>query len=221
MDHLSHVMGEQSRPLLECTLGAYFDAAAAANADRDALIVPPQGIRWTYSELHAKVNALACGLLRLGLQRGDRIGIWSQNCAEWVLTQFATAKAGLILVNINPAYRAPELQYALHKVGCRALILAPRFRSSHYIGMLRELVPELELCFPGEWRSEAVPTLEHAIGLGTERTAGLLNFDDLLATPDDTELAQLRRCSSQQTTACAYRFRCTTASEWSLATWRA
>ena len=89
------------------------------------------------------VDKLAAGLLTLGLQPGDRIGIWSPNNSEWVLTQFATAKAGLILVNINPAYRIAELEYALNKVGCKALILAERFKTSDYVGMLRELAPEL------------------------------------------------------------------------------
>ena len=179
MNHLSYVCGEQTSALMESTLGDYFDAAAAANADRDALIVPHQGIRWTYSQLQTNVNALACGLLRLGLRRGDRVGIWAQNCAEWVLTQFATAKAGLILVNINPAYRTSELQYCLQKVGIRALILAPRFKTSDYVAMLREVAP-------------AVPSLQYAICFGKERTAGMLSFDDLLVLPDAAELAQLR-----------------------------
>jgi fatty-acyl-CoA synthase len=176
---------------METTLGDYFDAAAVRNADREALIVPHQGIRWKYSELHSRATALACGLQRLGLQRGDRVGIWSQNCAEWVLTQYATAKAGLVLVDINPGDRVGELQYALQTVGCRALILAPRCKSSDYIAMLREVVPELELCCPGGWRCDGVPALEYAIRLGTDRTAGLLNFDDLLVPAVASELAEL------------------------------
>lgn len=148
--HLSYVRGEQSAALMEATLGDYFDAAVAAHADRDALIVPHQGIRWTYRQLQTNVNALACGLLRLGLQRGDRVGIWAQNCAEWVLTQFATAQAGLILVNINPAYRTIELQYCLQKVGVRALILAPRCKTSDYIAQSPQPPQQRLFCRRGD-----------------------------------------------------------------------
>ena len=102
-----------------------------------------QGIRWSYRELAERVDAFAAGLMALGLQPGDRIGIWSPNNAEWVITQFATAKAGLILVNINPAYRLSELEYALNKVGCRALITATAFKTSDYVGMVNTLAPEL------------------------------------------------------------------------------
>jgi fatty-acyl-CoA synthase len=191
VDSLSQVRAEETRAVMESTLGDYFDTASARNAKREALIVPHQGIRWTYAQLHSKATALACGLQRLGLQRGDRVGIWSQNCAEWVLTQYATAKAGLVLVDINPGDRVGELQYTLQKVNCRALILAPRCKNSDSIAMLREVVPELELCCPGGWRSDGVPLLEYAIRLGTERTAGMLNFDDLLVPPVASELAEL------------------------------
>jgi len=191
MDGLSQVRGQETRAFMGSTLGDYFDAASARNANREALIVPHQGIRWTYSQLHAKATALACGLQRLGLQRGDRIGIWSENCAEWVLTQYAAAKAGLVLVDINPGNRVSELQYALQKVSCRALILAARCKNSDSIAMLREVVPELELCCPGGWRSDGVPLLEYAIRLGTQRTAGMLNFDDLLVPPVPSEVAEL------------------------------
>ena len=102
-----------------------------------------QGVRWSYRELGEKVDAFAAGLLALGLQPGERIGIWSPNNAEWVVTQFATAKAGLILVNINPAYRLAELEYALNKVGCRALVTATSFKTSDYVGMINTLAPEL------------------------------------------------------------------------------
>ena len=105
-----------------------FDAIAEARRDREALVVPHQDVRWTYAELRRRVDELALGLVRLGLEPGDRLGIWSPNCAEWVLTQFASAKAGLVLVNINPAYLRDELEYALNKVECKALILAPRIQ---------------------------------------------------------------------------------------------
>src|SRR5687768_8329939 len=126
----SYVCGTSNVPLIGETIGVHFDWIAEKFADRDALIVPHQGVRWTYRELQRQVNNLAAGLVRFGLKPGERIGIWSQNCAEWVLTQFATPKAGLILVNINPAYRRAELEYALNKVQCKALILAPSFKTS-------------------------------------------------------------------------------------------
>src|SRR6202161_2294541 len=139
----SYVHGVSMTPLIGETIGVHFDKVAARFADRDALIVRQQNIRWTYGELKEKTDALAAGLLALGLSPGDRVGIWSPNNAEWVVTQFATAKAGLILVNINPAYRLSELEYALNKVGCRALVTATRFKTSDYIGMVNTLAPEL------------------------------------------------------------------------------
>ena len=125
---LSYVHGASNVPLIGETIGAHFDRTVARWGDRPALIVRQQGVRWSYRELGEKVDAFAAGLLALGLQPGDRVGIWSPNNAEWVVTQFATAKAGLILVNINPAYRLAELEYALNKVGCRALVTATRSR---------------------------------------------------------------------------------------------
>ena len=120
----SYVHGVSSVPLIGETIGAHFDKVAERWTDRDALIVRQQNLRWSYGELKAKVDAFAAGLLALGLSPGDRVGIWAPNNAEWVITQFATAKAGLILVNINPAYRLSELDYALNKVACKALVTA-------------------------------------------------------------------------------------------------
>ncbi len=141
---LSYVHGASDVPLLGETIGAHFDRSAARWPDRTALVVREQGVRWSYAELDAQVDAFAAGLLALGLEPGDRVGIWSPNNAEWVVTQFATAKAGLILVNINPAYRTHELDYALNKVGCRALVTAHRAsRPATISAMLRELAPEL------------------------------------------------------------------------------
>ena len=119
----SYVHGASSVPLIGETIGRNFDAAVARWPERQALVVRHQNIRWSYTELKQQVDAVAAGLLALGLEPGDRIAIWSQNNAEWVVSQFATAKAGLILVNINPAYRLSELEYALNKVAAKALIL--------------------------------------------------------------------------------------------------
>ena len=191
LSDLSYVHGASKKPLTSDTIGTAFDKTAARLAERDALVVRHQRVRWTYEELQRRTNDLAASLVRLGLQPGDRIGIWSQNCAEWVVTQFATAKAGLILVNINPAYRRSELEYALNKAGCRALILSPRFKGSDYVGILESLAPELSHCAPGKLQSAALPNLRLVIRLGDERTPGMLNFGDLVVNADREELARL------------------------------
>src|SRR6202051_4007287 len=156
---LSYVHGASEQPLIGETIGQFFDAACAKWPTRPALVVRHQKVRLSYAELRREVDKLAAGLLTLGLDPGDRIGIWSPNNSEWVLTQFATAKAGLILVNINPSYRVTELEYALNKVGCKALILAERFKTSDYVGMLRELAPEFGRATPGTLESARLPAL--------------------------------------------------------------
>jgi fatty-acyl-CoA synthase len=188
---MSYVHGSSETPLLGATLGEYFDRIVERYAAREALIVRHQHIRWTWRELQKRVNNLAVGLIRLGLKPGDRIGIWSQNNAEWVLTQFATAKAGLILVNINPAYRRTELMHALSLVQCRALILSPSFKSSDYLAILNELLPHLAAGGDATLQSATLPSLEFVIRLGTDATPGMLNFDDLLRPASDAELNQL------------------------------
>jgi fatty-acyl-CoA synthase len=181
--NLSYVHGASDLPLIGEPIGPYLDAIAARFGDSDALIVPHQDVHWTYTEFNDRVTRLAAGLLGLGLQPGARVGIWSQNCAEWVLVQFATARAGLIMVNINPAYRRAELEYVLDKVQCSALILSPGFKSSDYIAMVREVVPEIQHSRPGALESARLPQLRHVIRLGAEHTPGMLNFDTLLAEP--------------------------------------
>lgn len=192
MTELSIVRGSTDIPLIERTIGDVFDEACREHAEEAALISSHQGIRLTYAELRERVDALACGLLRLGLVPGDRVAIWSQNNAEWALTQFATAKAGLILVNINPAYRLSEIEYALGKVECRALILAPSFKSSDYLGMIATLAPEVAGSTPGTLKSAKLPSLQWLIRLGDEETAGMLNFPSLLAEPTAQEKEALQ-----------------------------
>ncbi len=137
------------------------------------------------------------GLLTLGLSPGDRIGIWSPNNSEWVLTQFATAKAGLILVNINPAYRIAELEYALNKVGCKALILAERFKTSDYIGMLRELAPELGHATPGKLESARLPALRSVVLLGDSWHPGTLRFSEILTRGGAAEAQRIAELKPQ------------------------
>ncbi len=191
MSEPSIVTGATDAPLIESTIGAYFDQACAAHADELALISRHQGVRLTYAAFGRKVEALACGLMRLGLAVGDRVAIWSQNNEEWALTQFATAKAGLILVNINPAYRLAELDYAINRVGCRALILSPAFKASDYLAMIAILAPELATSRPGELSAARLPSLKWVIRLGEATTPGMLNFSTLLAEPSAAERAAL------------------------------
>src|SRR6202034_1290067 len=193
----SYVNGASQMPLLGDTIGQFFDAACAKWADRPALVVRHQNLRLTYAELKAAVDRLATGLLTLGLHPGDRIGIWSPNNSEWVLTQFATAKAGLILVNINPAYRIAELEYALNKVGCKALILAERFKTSDYVGMLRELTPELGRATPGKLESARLPALRSVVLLGDGWHPGAFRFSEVLARGTEKEAGRIAELGPQ------------------------
>jgi fatty-acyl-CoA synthase len=143
----SYARGDESTPLLEETIGANLERTIERFGEREALVSCAQGLRYTYSELGAAVDELARALAAAGLGRGDRLGIWSPNCAEWTLVQYATAKLGVILVNINPAYRTSELHYALTQSGCRMLIAAPAFKTSDYRAMVEQVrgeLPELE-----------------------------------------------------------------------------
>jgi fatty-acyl-CoA synthase len=177
----SYAHGASDVSLIGETIGASFDRTVAQWGDRPGLIVRLQGVRWSYRELGEKVDAFAAGLVALGLRPGERIGIWSPNNAEWVVTQFATAKAGLILVNINPAYRLAELEYALNKVGCRALITATAFKTSDYVGMLNTLAPELARAQPGRLTAAKLPKLEMAIQIGPTTAPGFMAFDSIYA----------------------------------------
>lgn len=177
----SYASGTSDVPLIGSTIGAQFDLAVDKWGDRDALIVREQDVHWTWSDLKQWVDDFAAGLIDLGLQPGDRIGIWSPNNSEWAITQFATAKAGLILVNINPAYRVAELEYALNKVGCVALVTAAAFKTSDYLGMIRELAPELDGAEPGELNAAKLPHLRHVVLIGGDETPGTYAFADILA----------------------------------------
>jgi fatty-acyl-CoA synthase len=176
----SYVQGASSVPLFGDTIGAHFDSVAERWHERTALIVRHQSIRWSYGQLKARVDAFAAGLLALGIEPGDRVGIWSPNNAEWVITQLATAKAGAILVNINPAYRLAELDYALNKVGCKALVTTDRFKTSNYVGMLRELAPEIDDSAPGRLRAARLPALTTVIRIGAGEAPGFFAFEDVL-----------------------------------------
>ncbi len=194
MPRPSYVHGACATPLIGQTIGAYFDRTAEQYGERDALIVRHRQIRWNWRELQQRVDDFAAGLIALGLERGERVGIWSPNNAEWVVTQFATAKAGLILVNINPAYRVTELEYALNKSGCAALITAARFKTSDYLAMLGELAPELATASPNALSAARLPALRLVITIGEDEAPGALRFDavyDLAGTAERDRLAGL------------------------------
>jgi fatty-acyl-CoA synthase len=184
----SHAQGATNVPLIEQTIGAFFDAMVARQPEREALVSLHQGRRYTYRSLQTEARRLASALLRQGLAPGDRVGIWSHNNAEWVLMQLATAQVGLVLVNINPAYRTSEVEYALNKVGCKLLVTMARFKTSDYLRMLRELAPEWVHGTAGSLEAQQLPHLKTVVwidepGVGADEP-GLMRFSDLIARGD-------------------------------------
>ncbi|WP_321796651.1 AMP-binding protein [Caballeronia sp. J97] len=179
-DGVSYVRGATDIPLSDATVSRFLLHTVNQFADRPAVVFREQDIRWTWREFAHEVDVLASGLLALGLRAGDRVGIWSPNRAEWLLTQFATARMGAVLVNINPAYRLAELEYALNKVGCKAIIAAEQFKSSKYLEMLQALAPELADAAPNALAAAKLPELRAVIRMGDAKTPGMLNFDDVM-----------------------------------------
>ena len=195
---LSLARGATDVPLIEQTIGAFFDAMVARQPEHEALVSVHQGRRYTYRTLQADAHRLASALLAQGLNPGDRVGIWSHNNAEWVLMQLATAQVGLVLVNINPAYRTAEVEYALNKVGCKLLVSMARFKTSDYLGMLRELAPEWQGQQPGHLHAAKLPQLKTVVWIDDEAgqgadEPGLLRFTELIARGNaaDPRLAQV------------------------------
>ena len=177
---ISYDHGVSDKKLIGSTIGAFFDRIVETHRDREALVVKHQNVRWSWGELGRRVDDLAAGLTSLGLERGDRVGIWSPNNSEWTLAQFATAKAGLVLVNVNPAYRRSELEYAMNKVECKALILAPALKTSNYLEIVEDLV-----------KARKLPHLKTIIRLGKDKTPGMLNFDDVAQAGGNAERVKL------------------------------
>jgi fatty-acyl-CoA synthase len=180
VEALSYVHGSAGPPLVAATIGAFLDDVAAQKGAREALVCVQQGVRWTYAELKAQADAFAAGLLALGLEPGDRLGIWSPNRAEWVAVQFAAAKAGLILVNINPAYRVAELEHVLRVAGCKALVTAFQFKSSNYPAMVAELVSDL-VRSRKPVASERLPELRRLIVFDDAQGCDCLHYSDVIA----------------------------------------
>ncbi len=187
----SYYCGASDTQIIYQTIGNYFDRICDKYAAEEALVVRHQQIRWSYRQLQTEVNRLAAGLLALGIAPGDRVGIWGANSYEWVMVQYATAKIGAIMVCINPAYRVYELEYALNKVACRAIVCAERFKSSDYLGMLRELAPELPGSEPGRLRAARLPHLQLVIRMGDAASPGMLNFPRVCTLGGPVEAARL------------------------------
>ncbi|PXW29723.1 AMP-binding protein [Paraburkholderia caballeronis] len=179
-DGLSYVRGTTDIPLSDATIGEFLRDTARRFPDRPAVVFREQDIRWTWREFAQEVDVLAAGFVALGIGQGERVGIWSPNRVEWLLTQFATARMGAILVNINPAYRLAELEYALNKVGCTAIVAAHSFKTSMYVEMLQTLAPELPDATPGDLHAARLPALRSVIRMCDTPTPGMLTFSDVI-----------------------------------------
>ncbi|EKT4458002.1 AMP-binding protein [Pseudomonas sp. CJQ_7] len=195
MSQPSYTRGRQDRPLLTQTIGQAFDATVARCSDSEALVSRHQGLRYSWRQLAEQVEIHARALIALGVNTGDRVGIWSPNCAQWCILQLASAKVGAILVNINPAYRVGELEYVLRQSGCRWLVCAEAFKTSDYHAMLQELVPELASARPGELASECLPELRGVISLAANPPAGFLPWHALAEWAGQTSV---EACTARQ-----------------------
>lgn len=196
-ERLSYAYGTSSQPLLGMTIGEKFDQACQQYAEQDAVVSLHQNVRLTYMELQAQVNAFACSLLKLGLKKGDRIAIWSPNCVEWTITQFAAFKAGIILVNLNPAYKSNELEYVMNKVSCKGLVIASQFKSTNYQDILMKIAPEIKGAENKVLKAERLPHLKYIIKIDEEEHTGLHRFSDLLTPPSKRQLNQLELVASE------------------------
>lgn len=197
LDGRSYVAGGRTPNLRYMTIHQLLHEAVSRFGPREAVVVPGQDIRRSYYDFDRDVDELASGMLALGLKKGDRLGIWSPNRYEWILTQFATARIGVVLVNINPAYRLSELEYVLNRVGCIALIAAERFKSSEYLRMIRQLAPELDQCEPGRLQAARLPHLRHVVGLCAEPGPGMLSFQSLRHLGGPAQQLRLADISAQ------------------------
>jgi fatty-acyl-CoA synthase len=194
----SYLSGTSDTPLLGMTIGDALDRTVARFPDRDALISRHQGLRYSWAALRDEVDRFARGLMALGIQKGDRVGIWAPNCAEWTITQYACAKVGAILVNVNPGYRLHELEYALNQSGCNTLVLAPSFRTTSYLEMMQTLCPELERAAPGQLEAHRVPALRHVIRLGEQRTPGMWVWGEVTARAQEVSPEALAARQAEQ-----------------------
>uniref|UniRef100_A0A0B7B2P5 Medium-chain acyl-CoA ligase ACSF2, mitochondrial n=1 Tax=Arion vulgaris TaxID=1028688 RepID=A0A0B7B2P5_9EUPU len=184
----SYIHGSSPISLLGTTIGKCFQNCVEVNPDKTAVIFFKDGVSLTFAELLEKADQLAAGFMSLGVRKGDRVGIWGPNSVEWVITQYATARAGNILVNINPSYRAGELKYALHKAGCKLLVASTGFKNVNYLDMLREIIPELDRLSPGATvTSKELPNLKYILTMGPDFYPGTFRFDDVLMSATQSQ----------------------------------
>jgi len=189
----SYSKGPDTPPLMELCIGEILDQMAARYPDSPALILRQEHLRFNWAELHAEVERTARGLMALGFAKGDRVGIWATNISQWVLMQFATAKAGVVLVNLNLGFRAHELEYVLKQSGCKGLVMQHRFRDCDYVETIRHLAPELDTCLPGELRAARLPNLRQVVYIGQNPPPdGMLTWSKMMVQADRVSHADLR-----------------------------
>ena len=189
----SYASGTGSTPLLGCTIGDALDTAARAYSNSPALVSCHQNQRLSFAELSAAVERFARGLMHLGVQKGDRVGIWATNCSEWVIVQFATAKIGAILVNVNPAYRAYELRFALEQSGCQTLIMVPNFKNADFVSIFFETCPEAKAAKAGTLSAADLPFLKNLILIDKTHPDSFFGWNQILAMGDHVAFAELRQ----------------------------
>lgn len=197
MRKLSYCCGVGSEPLIYETIGNALSAVAEQYPDCEAAVFLHQNKRFSFRELNEASRTIAGNLLKLGIGPGDRIGIWSPNRAEWVLTQFAAAEIGAILVTINPAYRAIEVESVMNRTGVKTLVIADRFKNSDYVALLAELAPEIKKCEPGQTKSRRLPHLTHVILIGEQNLPGMLNFSELYRPLGEDDITRLDTVAAQ------------------------
>jgi fatty-acyl-CoA synthase len=191
MDDGSYTCGVSAFPLLGITIGDMLNRIAHRFPDNEAVVSVHQDVRWTYREFLGLVNALARGLMALGVEKGDRVGIWAMNHAEWIQVQFATAKIGAIMVNINPAYRTYELGYVLRQAEIQTLILQGRFKTSDYVGMFYEACPDAYESRPGRIKSEKFPFLKNIVFMGDIPYNGMYTWDECIRKGQEISMDEL------------------------------
>jgi fatty-acyl-CoA synthase len=189
----SYSKGADTPALMELCIGEILDQVAARHPDSPALILRQEHLRFSWAELQAEVERTARGLMALGFAKGDRVGIWATNISQWVLMQFATAKAGVVLVNLNLGFRAHELEYVLKQSGCKGLVMQHRFRDCDYVETIRHLAPELDTCLPGQLRAARLPNLRQVVYIGQNPPPdGMLSWSKMMVQADRVSRADLR-----------------------------
>ncbi|XP_016158311.1 PREDICTED: acyl-CoA synthetase family member 2, mitochondrial [Ficedula albicollis] len=196
----SYIQGPTDVPLLDKTTGQCLEETVERFPDREALVFCRDGVRKTFAQLKEEVDQAAAGLLALGLRKGERLGMWGPNRYEWVLMQFATAQAGIILVSVNPAYQASELEFVLRKVGCKALVFPTQFKTQKYYDILKQSCPEIEKSSPGGIKSKRLPDLSIVI-MCDSKLPGTFHMDEVMQAGDSSHVKQLR--AVQQSLSCS------------------